>query len=427
MKSGTFVLALVFLGSAGMRGEAAPHGGGHKASPPHTPHVSTPHVSAPSSQHFNPPAAAHSSGMNQGVYNPGYMPRFNPSHHSSTNGNKAGNSKTKLHNLSNALQEQSHAHSKTSQTAPQTAVVGAQSQTSSAQSGSLTASAVSERSGGAGSEKVATTGAASLATPNSQSPITGILTLNTGSTAATGRSIGSNSFFSSTTTGPKPTVVAGTPAATTPTAASSPSVASSATNPHGLAIVPGAASMALTSHLSSGYGNSTAAGGLTSSHRYYSNGYGSRSNGNRYGNSNNSMYFAQMRRLSQLVNALNSLNRGSATNGNNLTRVRGALIGVVMNNGQPPYQAVNQLSTDLVAHLPSRATPMMNTGQLARDLMVAMNGSGQNMSQLQRAMSSAHSILSTSGVNPQGVQKIGTDMMMVASWGNMANPVALIP
>ena len=32
----------------------------------------------------------------------------------------------------------------------------------------------------------------------------------------------------------------------------------------------------------------------------------------------------------------------------------------------------------------------------------------------------------TSGVGQPGVQKIGTDMIMVASWGNAMNPLAQI-
>jgi hypothetical protein len=60
----------------------------------------------------------------------------------------------------------------------------------------------------------------------------------------------------------------------------------------------------------------------------------------------------------------------------------------------------------------------MNTGQLARDLMVVMNGSGNNMSQVQSAIGSAHSVLNMSGVHQQGIQTIVNDMGMVATWGN---------
>jgi hypothetical protein len=146
--------------------------------------------------------------------------------------------------------------------------------------------------------------------------------------------------------------------------------------------------------------------------RYYGN--------TSYGNRNNSMYFAQMRRLSQLANDLNRVSRGASGGvSNNMTaRIRGDLIGVVFGNGTPPYQMVHQLSADLVSHLPNRTTPMINSGQLARDLMVVMNGSGHNMSQVQSAIGSAHSVLNMSGVHGQGIQTIVNDMGMVATWGN---------
>ncbi len=144
--------------------------------------------------------------------------------------------------------------------------------------------------------------------------------------------------------------------------------------------------------------------------------YGNRTNGNR----NNSMYFAQMRRLSQLANDLSMLSRGGGVGVSSkmTSRIRGDLIGVVFGNGAPPYQMVHQLSMDLVTHLPNRTTPMINSGQLARDLMVVMNGSGHNISQIQSAVGSAHSVLNMSGVNARGTQTIVNDMGMVATWGN---------
>jgi hypothetical protein len=151
--------------------------------------------------------------------------------------------------------------------------------------------------------------------------------------------------------------------------------------------------------------------------RYYSSRYYGTS---MYANRNNSMYFAQMRRLSRLANDLNMLSRGTTANvsANMTSRIRGDLIGVVSGNGSPPYQTVHQLSADLVTHLPNRTTPMFNSGQLARDLMVVMNGSGNNMSQVESAIGSAHSLLNMSGVHAQGIQTIVNDMGMVATWGN---------
>ncbi len=64
-------------------------------------------------------------------------------------------------------------------------------------------------------------------------------------------------------------------------------------------------------------------------------------------------------------------------------RMRSDLMGVVSATGRPPVQTVHQLSMSLVNALPSRTVPMMNTGQLARDLAVVMNGNGMNMMQIQ--------------------------------------------
>jgi hypothetical protein len=58
--------------------------------------------------------------------------------------------------------------------------------------------------------------------------------------------------------------------------------------------------------------------------------------------------------------------------------------------------------------------------------MVVMNARGQNMFQIQLAIESAHSVMNISGVNHQGIQKIASDMRMVASLGNAANPLALL-
>jgi hypothetical protein len=151
-------------------------------------------------------------------------------------------------------------------------------------------------------------------------------------------------------------------------------------------------------------------------HRYIvgSNYYGNQN----FTNRNNSMYFAQMRGLSRLANDLNTLSRGRAVSANMTSRIRGDLIGVVIGNGTPPYQTVHQLAAGLVTHLPNRTTPMMNTGQLAHDLMIVMNGSGQNMTQIHSAIGSAQSLLNISGVHQQGVLTIVNDMGMVATWGN---------
>jgi hypothetical protein len=372
-------------------------------------------------QHFSQSATARSNSMNLGGFSPGFMPRYQSAGHPSTNASGI-NGKTKLHNLSNALQQQSHPVG-SNQTSSDITRVRSPGQRAALKNDSLAAGSNSASSNPSVQGTSPSTLGARTATPLSQAPITGTMSLNTASTATSASSIGAKPF-SLTSTGPNMTAVTGALAGTAATGTSTPV---SSTNPNGLAATQGAASTSLMSHLYGGYGYSTY-GGSNVSHRLHGAGYGSRYNSSRYyGTSNNSMYFAQMRRLSQLVNALNSLSRGSTASATHAARLRGALMGVVVNNGQPPFQAVNQLSTDLVTHLPNRTTPILNTGQLARDLMIAMNASGQNLGQVQHAVNSAHSVLDMSGVNQQGVQRIGTDMMMVASGGNLANPIVQFP
>jgi len=67
---------------------------------------------------------------------------------------------------------------------------------------------------------------------------------------------------------------------------------------------------------------------------------------------------------------------------------------------------------------------MMNTGQLARDLAVVMNGNGMNMMQIQHSIGNAQSIMRTSGVSQPGIQSVTHGLRMVASWGNPASPLA---
>jgi len=199
--------------------------------------------------------------------------------------------------------------------------------------------------------------------------------------------------------------------ATTGTATTS-SVATGALTPSGAALM---------SHLYGGNGNSGYGG--YSSRRAYGSGYGSRY----YGNGNNSQYFAQMRRLSQLVNALNNLTVGSTVSQLQTSRVHSGLVGVVFGNARPPSQPVYQLAKHLASTLPNRKIPMMNTGQLARDLAVVMNGRGHNTSQIHQAIGSAESIMNQSGVAGPGIQAIASDLRMVASAGNLMNGMARIP
>jgi hypothetical protein len=421
MRSGTIAVAFMVLVANTSPMEAAPHhggnggGGGHAAAPP-----KAPHFSPPPAAHFSQAQAVHSNAMNQGGYNSGYTPNYRQPRHSTANGTKAH---TKLHMLANALQENSQAH-KSKSSSTQTTSAQAKAQTSAVQNGAVAAGSSSSSIATSAQYSTSTTRSASTTTSNGQAPITGVLSLNSTSTTPT-------------STGAKPlgvtgtnlggTKVPGTSTGTTSTASSGTTTTQAATNPNGIVVTLAPASNALMSHLNAMFDVSTV-GGSNFAHRHYVNPYWSRYYGNRnYYNRNNSMYFSQMMRLSQLVNALNSLRPGLATNMSHTSRLQGVLMGVAMGNARPPAQAVNQLSMDLVMHLPNRTTPMMNTGQLARDLMIAMNGSGQNGGQVQNAISSANSVLNVSGVNQQGIQRIGNDMMMVASWGgNGIHPIARI-
>jgi len=159
-------------------------------------------------------------------------------------------------------------------------------------------------------------------------------------------------------------------------------------------------------------------------HPRHSYGYGY-SYGNR--GLRNSNYFGQMMALSRLINDLNHLTKGSIVNASHTNRIRNDLMGVVSATGRPPIQTVHQLSMALVNALPSRSVPMLNTGQLARNLAVVMNGNGMNMMQIQHAIGNAQAVMHTSGVSQPGIQSVTHGLRMVASWGNPASPLAQIP
>jgi hypothetical protein len=151
--------------------------------------------------------------------------------------------------------------------------------------------------------------------------------------------------------------------------------------------------------------------------------------GNLYGAQSlyNANYFGQMRAISRLTNDLNSLTKGAVVNPGHINRIRNDLMEVVSATGRPPFQTVHQLSTALVNALPKRNIPMLNTGQLARDLAVVMNGNGMSLMQIQQSIGSAQGVLHSSGVSQPGVQSVTEGLRMVASWGNPSNPLALIP
>jgi hypothetical protein len=432
MRSRTVTLAFVVLLFYSSRIEAAPHGGGHPSAPPKPPHFSAPpapHFSQPTPAHANVP---HSNASHQESFNSASMSHYSAPRSSTANKTKTN---TKLHNLANALQ---NAHSNKSNQTGSHSANGEAKGPNTVEEGDAVAANPNRRSqlsSVPGNAAIGTS--ANRTTPVSQSAIASKFSLATTDTSGTsvtspGQSAIKGSFslsstgasvssvgkaFSLNTTAPNLTTTTGAPTVTTPSASTGSNSTATTTNPSGLATSLTPAAVSLMSHLYGAYGYPHY-GQSMYGRRYYGAGY----YGNRnYGNRNNSMYFAQMRQLARLANDLNSLSRGSAVSTTMTPRIRGDLMGVVSGNGMPPYQTVHQLSADLVTHLPGRTTPMFNSGQLARDLMVVMNGSGQNITQVQNAIGSAHSILNISGVNQQGIQTLVNDMTMVASRGNGAN------
>jgi hypothetical protein len=432
MRSVTVALALVVLVLNASRIDAGPHGGGHPSAPPKPPHFSAPpasHFSQPMPAHANAP---HSNVIHQESFNSGSMPHFSAPRYSTANKTKTN---TKLHNLANALQN-AHAN-KSNQTGPHSSNGQREGLKAAADGGAVAANPnrQSNLSSGLGTSAISTS--ASTTTPVRQPALVNKFSLSSTGTSGTsvttpGQSAIKGTFSLSNTgssgsslskafrldsTGPNLTVATGTPTVAAPNPSTGSTTTIAATNPGGLATTLTPAGASLMSHLYGAYGYPHY--GLWSSGRRF---FGSGFYGNRgYGNRNNSMYFAQMRQLARLANDLNTLSRGSGVSTNMTSRIRGDLMGVVFGNGMPPYQPVHQLTLDLVTHIPTRATPIFNSGQLARELMVVMNGGGHNMMQVQNAIGSAHSVLNVSGVNQQGIQKIVNDMTMVASWGNGAN------
>jgi hypothetical protein len=171
-------------------------------------------------------------------------------------------------------------------------------------------------------------------------------------------------------------------------------------------------------------GNAFTGSGAYNSRRYYGSGFGARY----YGNGMNSQYFAQMRRLARLVTALDNLTVGSTTASQiHTSRLQSGLMGVVWGNPRPPGLAVHQLAAHIASTLPGRKIPMMNTGQLARDLAVVMNAPGHNIVQIHQSIGSAQSIMNESGVAHPGIQTISSDLRTVASAGNPMIALARVP
>ena len=149
--------------------------------------------------------------------------------------------------------------------------------------------------------------------------------------------------------------------------------------------------------------------GYHASRNSYGNGRGNRG----YGHRNSSMANNRMMRLSRLVRDLKTLTVGYAASPNDRNTLRNDLMGVAQGGIRPPSAAVQQLSGGLISHLPTRRTPFMNTERLALDLEAVMNGSRLPPARVNQAISSAQSILRSSGVPQAGIQVLGADLKAV--------------
>ncbi len=146
----------------------------------------------------------------------------------------------------------------------------------------------------------------------------------------------------------------------------------------------------------------------SASRHYYGNGRGGGGNSHR-----NSMVNNRMMHLSGLVRDLNTLTVGYAASPNDRNILRNDLIRVVQAGRRPPSQAVQQLSSGLISHLPTRRTAFMNTERLALDLEAVMNGSRLPPAKVNQAINSAQSILRSSGVPQAGIQALSADLKAV--------------
>jgi hypothetical protein len=149
-------------------------------------------------------------------------------------------------------------------------------------------------------------------------------------------------------------------------------------------------------------------GNHTSRHSY-GNGRGIRG----YGSRNSSMANNRMMRLSRLVRDLNTLTVGYSASPNDRNVLRNDLMGVTQGGIRPPSATVQQLSGGLISHLPSRRTPFINTERLALDLEAVMNGSRLAPARVNQAISSAQSVLRSSGVPQAGIQALSADLKAI--------------
>ena len=161
--------------------------------------------------------------------------------------------------------------------------------------------------------------------------------------------------------------------------------------------------------------------GYHASRNYSGNGRGYRNRGNRNSTANN-----RMMHLSRLVRDLNTLTVGYAARPNDRNILRSDLMGVAQGGIRPPSQAVQQLTSGLISHLPSRRTPFLNTERLALDLEAVMNGSRLPPARINQAIGSAQSILRSSGVPQAGIQALSADLKAVGFWSAAGNQAGLV-
>lgn len=397
MRTGTIVLGFLILLSPPIPGNAWSHGGGGRGG------------SAPRAAHYNPPNPPHISQATQPHYNQQKAPRSNQSvfpEYSQQGSSNVYRSRARQR-LMNSKQANAnsgkikppvHIGQVGSTRSQATTIANSKAQTNSIASATPGGTGVSPTSTGSTSQ---TTGSTTLAS-------TGTPATSIGTSPRTSPAINSFTRPVSIGTANPNTIATGTSGGTSFLNAT-PTIATTGSG------------QALNSYLSGGSGATNNGYGNHTRRNY---GYG-RVYANR--GIRNSNYFGQMRSLSRLINDLNQLSRGTVVNANHTTRIRSDLLGVVSATGRPPIQTVHQLSMSLVNALPSRTVPMMNTGQLARDLAVVMNGNGMNMMQIQQAIGNAQSVMHSSGVSQPGIQSVTQGLRMVASRGNLASPLAQFP
>ena len=310
---------------------------------------------------------SHANAMSQGGFNGGYNATgyYRP-RHSTTSGTKT----TRLHELSNALQS-AHAGKINNATVAHSGKHQSNGLNSSAQTAGTAAASTKSHQTPVSTDSTTPAGAAtaSSAAGSGQKAMASRLSLsNSGASVPSG--IKSRFSLASTESSGSSTTAAGqspiksavslsnTGTSTAPLSTTGSTTSPGATYTNGASVRMTPAYLSLMSELYGPYGlphySPYGSGYGYGRNRYYgSRYYGTRNN---YGNRNNSMYFAQMRRLSRLASDLNMLNRGTGAgagagagtgantglNSNMTSRIRGDLMGVVFSNrrtavsGGPP-------------------------------------------------------------------------------------------